>query len=154
MYLFKNRICEGLNINSFKNKESDKTSVDNTHTQGACGRESTDSPAVSVSHPPTIDTEYVFVFPNIVTIFKITLINNYLLIINSITRFKPNFSFICDVKSISKFMVSCHLYNFYWVQIDMNHALSHSLMMLPLPRLIYTSQKKRRARIITNHTPK
>ena len=40
-------------------------------------------------------------------------------------------------------MVSCNLYNFYWVQIDMNHALPHSLMMLPLPRFIYTSQKKR-----------
>ena len=138
MYLFKNRIHEGLNINPFKNEESDKTSVDNTHTQGACGRESTDSPAVSVSHSPTIDAEYVFVFSNIVTIFKITLINDYLLIINSIMRSKPNFGFICDVKSISKFMGSCILYNFYWVQIDTNHALPHSLMMLPLPRLIYT----------------
>ena len=39
-------------------------------------------------------------------------------------------------------MVSCNLYNFYWVQIDMNHALPHSPMMLPLPRFIYTSQKK------------
>ena len=57
-------------------------------------------------------------------------------------RFKLNFSFICDVKSISKFMVPCNLYNFYWVQTDMNHALPHSLMMLPLPRFIYTSQKK------------
>ena len=115
VYLFKNRIHEGLNINPFKNEESDKTSVDNTHTQGACGRELTDSPAVSVSHSLTIDAEYVFVFSNIVTIFKITLINDYLLIINSIMRSKPNFGFICDVKSISKFMVSCNLYNFYWV---------------------------------------
>ena len=115
MYLFKNRIHKGLNINPFKNEESDKTSVDNTHTQGACGRELTDSPAVSVSHPPTIDAEYAFVFPNIVTIFKITLINDYLLIINSIMRSKPNFGFICDVKSISKFMVLCNFYNFYWV---------------------------------------
>ena len=143
VYLFRKRIHEGLNINPFKNEESDRTSVDNTHTQGACGRELTDSPAVSVSHPPTIDAEYIFVPPNIVTIFKITLINDYLLIINSIMRSKPNFSFICDVKSISKFMVSCNLYNFYWVQIDTNHALPYSLMMLPLPRLIYTSQKKR-----------
>ena len=92
MYLFKNRIHEGLNINPFKNEESDKTSVDNTHTQGACGREPTDSSAVSVSHPSTIDAEYVFVFSNIVTIFKITLINDYFLIINSIMRSKPNFS--------------------------------------------------------------
>ena len=122
MYLFKNRIREYLNINPFKNEESDKTSVDNTHTQGACGREPTDSPAVSVSHSLTIDAEYVFVPSNIVTIFKITLINDYLLIINSIMRSKPNFGFICDVKSISKFMVSCNLYNFYWVRIDMNHT--------------------------------
>ena len=79
MYLFKNRIHEGLNINSFKNEEGDKTSVDNTHTQRACGRESTDSPVVSVSHSPTIDAKYVFVFPNIVTFFNITLINVYLI---------------------------------------------------------------------------
>ena len=104
-----------MNINSFKNEESDKTSVDNTHTQGACGRESTDSPAVSVSHSLTIDTEYVFVFPNIVTIFKITLINDYLLIINSIMRSKSNFGFICDVNSISKFMGSYIPYNIHWV---------------------------------------
>ena len=69
MYLFKNKIREGLNINPFKNEEGDKTSVDNTHTQRACGRESTDSPVVSASHSPTIDAEYVFVFPNIVTFF-------------------------------------------------------------------------------------
>ena len=104
MSLFKNRIREYLNMNPFKNEESDKTCVDNTHTQGACGRELTDSLAVSVSHSLTIDAEYVFVFSNTVTIFKITLINDYLLIINSIMRSKPNFSFICDVKSISKFM--------------------------------------------------
>ena len=113
VYLFQNRSHEYLNINSFKDEESDKTGVDNTHTQGACGRELTDSPAVSVSHPPTIDTEYVFVFSNIITIFKIILINDYLLIINSIMRSKPNLDFICDVESISKFMVSCNLYNFY-----------------------------------------
>ena len=113
--LFKNRSHEYLNINSFKKEESDKTSVDNTHTQGACGRELTDSPAVSVSHSPTIDAEYVFVSPNIVTIFKITSINDYFLIINSIMRSKPNFDFICDVKSISKLMVLYNFYNFYWV---------------------------------------
>ena len=107
MYLFKNRICEGLNINPFKNEESDKTSVDNTHTQGACGRELTDSLAVSVSHSLITDAEYVFVPSNIVTSFKITLINDYLLIINSIMRSKPNFGFIFNVKSISKFMGSC-----------------------------------------------
>ena len=72
MYLFKNRIHEGLNINPFKNEESDKTSVDNIHTQGACGRELTNSLAVSVSHSLIIDIEYVFVFSNIITIFSIT----------------------------------------------------------------------------------
>ena len=41
---FKNRICEYLNINVFKNEESDKTSADDAHTQGACGRELIDSP--------------------------------------------------------------------------------------------------------------
>ena len=49
-------------MNPFKNEESDKTSVDNAHTQGACGRELTDSPTVSVSYSLTIDVEYVFVF--------------------------------------------------------------------------------------------
>ena len=72
MYLFKNRICKHLNINSFKNKESDKMSVDNAHIQGACGEESMDSTVVSVSHSLTIDAEYVFVFSNIITIFNIT----------------------------------------------------------------------------------
>ena len=66
---FKNRICEYSNINVFKQEESDKASVDSTHTQGACGRESTDSPVVGVLHSPTIDAEYVFVFSNTVTIF-------------------------------------------------------------------------------------
>ena len=79
MYLSKNRICEGLNINAFKDEEGDKTSVDNTHTQRACGRESTDSPVVSDSHSPTIDVEYIFVSPNIVTLFNITLLNVYLI---------------------------------------------------------------------------
>ena len=40
------------------------------------------------------------------------------------------------------FMVSCNFYNFNWVQIDMNHTFPHSFMMLPLPRFIYTFQKK------------
>ena len=72
MYLFKNRIHEYLNINFFKNEESDKTSVDNAHIQGAYGGESIDSPAVSVSCSLTIDAEYVFVTSNIITIFNIT----------------------------------------------------------------------------------
>ena len=63
-----------LIINSFKNEESDKMSVDNVHIQGACGEESMDSPVVSVSCSLTIDAEYVFeyVFSNIITIFNIT----------------------------------------------------------------------------------
>ena len=114
MYLFKNRIHKGLNINPFKNKESDKTSVDNTHTQGVCGRELTDSLAVSVSHSLIIDVEYIFVFSNIITILNIILVNDYFLIINSIMRFKLNFGFFCDFKSISKFMVSHIPYNILW----------------------------------------
>ena len=50
-----------MNINSFENEESDKKSVDSTHTQGASGGGSVDPPAVSGSHSLTIDTEYVFV---------------------------------------------------------------------------------------------
>ena len=61
------------------------------------------------------------------------------MIINSIMRSKSIFDFICDVKSISKLMGSYIPYNIHWVQIDMNHALPHFLMMLPLPRFIYTS---------------
>ena len=72
VYLFKNRIHEYLIINSFKNEESDKMSVDNAHVQGACGGESMDSLVVSGSHSLTIDAEYVFVFSNIITIFNIT----------------------------------------------------------------------------------
>ena len=71
MCLFKNRIHEYLNINSFKNEESDKMSADSAHVQGASGGESTNSPVVSGSHSLTIDAEYVFVFSNIITIFSI-----------------------------------------------------------------------------------
>ena len=62
MHLFKNRIREYLNINSFKNEESDKMSADSAHVQGASGGESMDSLVVSGSHSLTIDAEYVFVF--------------------------------------------------------------------------------------------
>ena len=58
---FKNRICKHLNINVFEQEESDKASVDSTHTQGACGRESIDSPVVGVLHSPAIDAKYVSV---------------------------------------------------------------------------------------------
>ena len=79
MCLFKSIICEDLNINVFKDKEGDKISVDNMHTLKACGRELTDSSVVSDSHSPPIDAEYVFVSSNTITIFKITLINDYLI---------------------------------------------------------------------------
>ena len=63
-----NSIYEFSNINVFKHEESDKGSVDSTHTEGACGGESIDSPTGSVLHSPTIDVEYVFVSSNTVTI--------------------------------------------------------------------------------------
>ena len=61
MCLFLNRIHEYLNINSFKDEESDKMSADSAHVQGASGGESMDSPVASDSHSLTIDAEYVFV---------------------------------------------------------------------------------------------
>ena len=61
-----------MNINSFKNKESDEMSVDNAHIQGACGEESMDSPVVSGSHSLTIDAEYVFVSQILSLSFNIT----------------------------------------------------------------------------------
>ena len=79
MHLFKSIICEGSNINAFKDKDGDRISVDNMHTPKACGRELIDSPVVGVFHPPTIDVKYVFVSPNIVTLFDITLMNVYLI---------------------------------------------------------------------------
>ena len=72
MCLFWKRICEYLNINSFKDEESDKMSADSAHVQGASGGESMDSLVVSDSHSLTIDAKYVFCFSNIITIFSIT----------------------------------------------------------------------------------
>ena len=72
MCLFLNRIYEYLNINSFKNEESDKMSVDSAHVQGASGGVSMDLPVVNGSHSLTIDAEYVFYFSNNITIFNIT----------------------------------------------------------------------------------
>ena len=69
MCLFINRICKYFNINSFKDKESDKMSADSVHVQGASGGESTNSPVVSGSHSLTFDTEYVFCFLNNITTF-------------------------------------------------------------------------------------
>ena len=62
MHLFKNRIHEYFNINSFKDEESDKKSADSAHVQGTCGGESTNSPVASGSYSLAIDTKYVFVF--------------------------------------------------------------------------------------------
>ena len=74
MYLFKNRIHEYFNINSFKDEESDKMSADSAHVQGASEGESTNSPEVSGSQSLTFDTEYVFCFgfSNNITIFNTT----------------------------------------------------------------------------------
>ena len=72
MHLFKIRIHEYFNINSFKDEESDKMSADSAHVQGASGGESTNSLVASSSHSLTIDAEYVFCFSNIITIFNIT----------------------------------------------------------------------------------
>ena len=76
MCLFMNKICEYLNINSFKDEESDKMSGDSAHVQGTSGGESTNSPVVSGFHSLTIDTEYVFYFSNNITI---SLLHNKLL---------------------------------------------------------------------------
>ena len=89
----KTEFCEYSNITVFKREESDKASVDSTHTQGACGGDSIDLPIVNVPHSPTIDVEYVFVSSNTVTISKIVSMNDYL---------KLNLSFLHDGKSISK----------------------------------------------------
>ena len=71
MVNLKTEFCEYLNINVFKHEESDKASVDNTHTQGVCGGDLTDSPTVSITHSPTIDVKYVFVSSNTVTILRL-----------------------------------------------------------------------------------
>ena len=62
MHLFRNRICEHFNINSFKDEESEKMSADSTHVQKTSGGESTDSPALNGPYSLTIDAEYVSVF--------------------------------------------------------------------------------------------
>ena len=62
MCLFKNRIHEHFNINSFKDEESDKMSADSAHIQGTSGGESTNSLVAGGSHSLTINAEYVFVF--------------------------------------------------------------------------------------------
>ena len=69
MYLFKNRICENFNINSFKDEESDKMSADSAHVQGTSGGESTNLTVASSSHSLTFDAEYVFCFSNNITTF-------------------------------------------------------------------------------------
>ena len=63
--------CMYSNIIVFKGEESDKASVDSTHTQGACGEDLIDPPMMNVLHSPTIDVEYVFVSSNTVTILRL-----------------------------------------------------------------------------------
>ena len=77
MFNLRIEFCEYSNITVFKREESDKASVDNTHTQGTCGGDLIDPPSVGVSHSPTIDAEYIFVSLNTVIIFKIALMNDY-----------------------------------------------------------------------------
>ena len=84
-------------------------SVDSTHTQGACGGDSIDPPTVGASHSPTTETEYVFVASNTVTIFKITLMNDYFIL---------NLRFLYDGNSISK--LKFFFCNFNWVPTDTN----------------------------------
>ena len=71
-----------MNINVFKHEESDKASVDSTHTQGACGGVLIDSPVVGVFDSPAIDVEYVLFSSNIVTLFFYTTLMNVYLINN------------------------------------------------------------------------
>ena len=61
MCLFKNRICEHLNINLFRDEESDKMSAESASVQRTSGSESTNSPVPSGSYSLTIDAEYVFI---------------------------------------------------------------------------------------------
>ena len=63
--------CEYSIITVFKHEENVKAGVDSTHTQGACGGDLTDPPAVGVSHSPIIDAEYVFVSSNTVAILRL-----------------------------------------------------------------------------------
>ena len=64
-----------MNINSFKNEESDKKSVDSTRAQEASGGGSMDPPVVSSSHSLTIDTEYVSVSQ--ILSLSLTLLNKW-----------------------------------------------------------------------------
>ena len=93
MCLFKNRIHEHFNINSFKDEESDKMSADSAHIQETSGGESTNSPILSGSHSLTIDAKYVlffsFFFLSIITIFRHYVIDDYHLTI-SIMRIPLN----------------------------------------------------------------
>ena len=61
MCLFENRIHEHLDINLFKDEESDKMSAESAPVQRMSGGESTNSPVPSSSYSLIIDTEYVFI---------------------------------------------------------------------------------------------
>ena len=62
MCLFKNRIHEYFNIDSFKDEESDKMSAGSAHIWETSVGESTNSLVASSYHSLTIDTKYVIVF--------------------------------------------------------------------------------------------
>ena len=74
VYLFKNRIHEYLNINSFKNEESDEMSADSAHVQGASGGESTNSPVVSSSYSPDYWHSSMYFVPQLLSLSQ-TLLN-------------------------------------------------------------------------------
>ena len=61
-------------------------SVDSTHTQEACGGDSINPPTGGVSYSPTTETEYVCFASNTITIFKITLMNDYFIHIQRINQ--------------------------------------------------------------------
>ena len=72
MCLFKIEFVNILNINLFKNEESDMMRVGSTHIQGASGGRLMDPLVVSSSHSLTTDAEYVFVSQILSLSFNIT----------------------------------------------------------------------------------
>ena len=61
MCLFKSRIYEHFNVNSFKNKEGGKMSAKGAHVQKTSEGESTNSPVSSSPCSLIIDAGYVFI---------------------------------------------------------------------------------------------
>ena len=87
MCLLKDRIHEHFNINSFKDKESDKMSADSAHVQGTSRGESTNSPVSSGSYSLLMLSMYLFFKYNYQ--LRHYVIDDYHLTI-SIMRIPPN----------------------------------------------------------------